>query len=111
MPTASINAERPCLTVVITIAVADEQREAFLSAIRAAVDAYIAGQPGFISASFHRRLDAPGVLNYAQWESAAHYDAFMQSGGFASQIMSVFQQHGAMPSFSRYEVVGTHVAE
>lgn len=110
MSTATIDAARPCLTVVITISVADEQREAFLSAIRAAVDSYIAQQPGFISATFHRRLDAPGVLNYAQWASAAHYDAFMQSGGFATEIMSVFQRHGAMPSFARYEVVGTHVA-
>ncbi|MGV9278863.1 antibiotic biosynthesis monooxygenase [Streptomyces griseosporeus] len=34
-------------------------------------------QPGLVSGNFHRGFDGASVVNYAQWESRAAYDAFM----------------------------------
>lgn len=34
-------------------------------------------QPGLVAGNFHRGLDGRSVINYAQWESKAAYDAFM----------------------------------
>jgi hypothetical protein len=107
MTNAIIDPARACLTVVITINVADEQREAFLHDISEVVQGFIAGQPGFISTSFHRRLDAPGVLNYAQWATVADFETFSGHPGFAAQVIPVFQRNGATLQFARYEVAAT----
>lgn len=109
MPSARIDASQPCLTVLITIQVDDERREAFLEDIRRAVDEVVAPLPGFISASFHRRTDAPGCLNYAQWESQEAYQGFTQNAAVAERVWGIFARHDAHATIGRYEVLGTHL--
>ena len=44
-------------------------------------------QPGFISTQLHRGIAGSGVfLNYAVWESAAHFKAAFTSPGFRERL-------------------------
>ena len=97
------------MTIVVTIEIADDKREAFLAEIRATVDRVVAPLPGFISASFHRRLDAAGAMNYAQWATGADYMAFTQNEAVRSELFPIFDKYEAKSVFARFEVLGTHV--
>jgi hypothetical protein len=110
MPTAVIDPAQPHYTVTVVIEVADEQRESFLAEIGQVIQDFISLQPGFVSASFHRRIDGPGVLNYAQWRSAEDYDNFSLHPEFGPRVIGVFQRHGAMPVFGRYLPVACYTA-
>ena len=71
----ALDAEPVVLVNVFTLDGADEQ--AFLKAWE--VDAaFMKRQPGFISTQLHRAIgESPTYLNYAVWESSAHFrDAF-----------------------------------
>src|SRR3974377_2346441 len=66
--------EGPVVLVnVFTLDKADKQ--ALLRAWQSAAD-FMKGQPGFISTQLHRAIgDSPTFLNYAVWESTAHFRA------------------------------------
>ena len=101
---------RPDSNVVtqITIAEAEEGKQAELLALMVERARFMARQPGFISISLHRSLDGKHIANYVQWASreqlvAAHHtpefrDKWPQVGEVAEEI-----------ELSLYEV--THVEE
>lgn len=79
-----IDAGAVVLVNVFTLDQADER--AFLEAWR--TDAlFMKQQPGFISTQLHRALgDSPTYLNYAVWESTAHFRAAFAHPEFRAKI-------------------------
>ena len=53
----------------ITIAEAEEGRQAELLALMVERARFMARQPGFISITLHRSLDGKHIANYVQWAS------------------------------------------
>jgi len=72
------------LVNVFTLDKADEQ--AFLQTWRD--DAlFLKEQPGFISAQLHRAIgESPCYLNYAVWESTAHFRAAFTNPAFQAKL-------------------------
>ncbi|CCE12055.1 putative monooxygenase [Bradyrhizobium sp. STM 3843] len=80
----AIDVEPVVLVNVFTLAPADEP--SFLAAWQA--DAvFMKRQPGFISTQLHRALgDSPTYLNYAVWESTAHFRAAFGHPEFRAKL-------------------------
>ena len=67
----AVDATPVVLVNLVTLDKADEPR--FLEAWQTDA-AFMKRQPGFISTQLHRAIgDSPTYLNYAVWESTAHY--------------------------------------
>src|SRR5262249_24557687 len=80
----AIDAGPVVLVNVFTLDKADEQ-----SFLRSCQDdaAFMKRQPGFISTQLHRALgDSPTYLNYAIWESSAHFRAAFTHPEFRAKI-------------------------
>ena len=72
------------LVNVFTLEKADEQ--AFLEAWRPDAE-HMKRQPGFISTQLHRAIgDSPTFLNYAVWESTAHFKAAFMDPEFKAAL-------------------------
>ena len=69
-------------------------------------------QPGFISTQLHRALgDSPTYLNYAIWESTAHFRAAFTHPDFLAKIASYPASAIASPHlFQKVSVPGICVA-
>lgn len=79
-----IDAGPVVLVNVFTLDNADEQ--SFLQVWRDDA-AFMKRQPGFISTQLHRAIgDSPTYLNYAVWESTAHFRAAFTHPEFRSKI-------------------------
>jgi heme-degrading monooxygenase HmoA len=84
------------LVTQITIAEAEEGKQAELLALMVERARFMAEQPGFISISLHRSLDGKRIANYVQWASrdqlvAAHHtpefrDKWPQVGQISEEI-------------------------
>jgi heme-degrading monooxygenase HmoA len=101
----AVEASPVVLVNVFTLDKADEQT--FLEVWRDHSQ-FMKRQPGFVSTQFHRAVgESPTYLNYAIWESAAHYRAafthpeFRAKPHFPSSVVAsphLFQKV-AMPGF------------
>jgi heme-degrading monooxygenase HmoA len=74
--------------------------------------AFMKRQPGFISTQLHRALgDSPTYLNYAVWESTAHFRAAFTHPDFLAKIGSYPASAVASPHlFQKMAVPGICVA-
>ncbi|KRP99909.1 antibiotic biosynthesis monooxygenase [Bradyrhizobium yuanmingense] len=74
--------------------------------------AFMKRQPGFISTQLHRALgDSPTYLNYAVWESTAHFRAAFAHPDFLAKIASYPASAIASPHlFQKVAVPGICVA-
>ncbi|MCP1854445.1 MULTISPECIES: antibiotic biosynthesis monooxygenase family protein [unclassified Bradyrhizobium] len=74
--------------------------------------AFMKRQPGFISTQLHRALgDSPTYLNYAVWESTAHFRAAFTHPDFLAKISSYPASAIASPHlFQKVAVPGICVA-
>ncbi|WP_321913366.1 MULTISPECIES: antibiotic biosynthesis monooxygenase family protein [unclassified Paraburkholderia] len=80
----AIDAEPVVLVNVFTLDLADEAK--FLEVWHDDA-AFMKQQPGFISTQLHRALGAhPAYMNYAVWESTAHFRAAFSHPGFRSSL-------------------------
>ena len=80
----AIDASPVVLVNVFTLDRADEQ--SFLEAWQDDA-AFMKRQPGFISTQLHRAVgDSPAYLNYAVWESNAHFRAAFTHPEFRAKI-------------------------
>ncbi len=73
---ATIDPNRDLLTVIVSFDVKPGEQEEVFDEIRRFVDDVVRQQPGFVSSALHKSGDGRRILNYAQWESRAAYDAF-----------------------------------
>ena len=83
MPTIAKNND--LLTVIIIFAVEPEQQQELINAIAEFLETAVKQQPGFVSSSIHKSLDGVRVMNYAQWQSQADYEAFINNSQVQSQ--------------------------
>jgi len=75
---------------VFTVDPANQDR--LLDLLTRATDGFVCRAPGFISATLHRSLDGTKVTMYAQWRSAADYEAMRQDPGprpFLEQALAI----------------------
>jgi quinol monooxygenase YgiN len=71
----TIERRRPLLTLINVFTVDPAQQEKLVTLLTDATESTMKHLPGFISANIHRSLDGSRVVNYAQWESKAAFDA------------------------------------
>src|SRR6201984_957282 len=97
------------LVNVITLDKADEQT--FLKAWQDDA-AFMKHQPGFISTQLHRALgESPTYLNYAVWESTAHYRAAFNDPEFRAKLTAYPSSAVGSPHlFQKVAVSGICVA-
>jgi heme-degrading monooxygenase HmoA len=82
----AIEADSVVLVNVFTLDRADET--AFLTIWQDDAE-FMKRQPGFISTQLHRALgDSPTYLNYAVWESTAHFRAAFTNPDFQAKLAS-----------------------
>ena len=77
MPT--IEKSRTLLTLVNVFTVEPEKQQALISLLIDATEKTMKHMPGFVSASIHRSMDGKKVVNYAQWENMAAFEAMRKN--------------------------------
>ncbi len=70
-----ISPERDDYTVAFILGVEPENQKALLDTL-AKPDEWLLSVPGYRSHTYLRGIDGTFVVNYAQWDSKAHHDAF-----------------------------------
>ena len=70
--------QHPPYATLINVFVVDPDRAGELTdLLRTATEQTMRYVPGFISANLHVSADGTRVVNYAQWESAEHFQAML----------------------------------
>ncbi|OWJ64225.1 antibiotic biosynthesis monooxygenase family protein [Inquilinus limosus] len=105
----AVDASPVVLVNVFTLDKADEQT--FLRAWQADAE-IMKRQPGFISTQLHRAVgDSPAYLNYAVWESTAHFRAAFAHPEFRAKLSAYPASAVASPHlFQKVAVPGICVA-
>src|SRR4026208_1981484 len=67
------------LTLINVFSVEPEKQDQLVALLSVATDQTMQHLPGFISASIHRSIDGKKVVNYAQWESMAAFEAMRKN--------------------------------
>lgn len=90
------------LTVIIIFAVEPARQQELIDAIVEFLEV-VKQQPGFVSSSIHKSIDGVRVMNYAQWQNQAAYQAFLNNTQVQAkgEKLREFQIH----EYHRYEVV------
>jgi quinol monooxygenase YgiN len=63
------------LTLINVFTVEPERQQELVTLLIRATEQTMKNLPGFVSANIHRSLDGKKVVNYAQWESMAAFEA------------------------------------
>ena len=105
----AVDASPVVLVNVFTLDKADEP--AFLQAWQDDAQ-FMKQQPGFISTQLHRALgESPTYLNYAVWETTAHFRAAFSNPTFRAKLSAYPASALAMPHlFQKVAVPGVCVA-
>jgi heme-degrading monooxygenase HmoA len=98
--------------VLVNVFVIDKADEPALLGAWQADAAFMKRQPGFISTQLHRATgDSPTYLNYAVWESTAHFRAAFSHPQFQAGLAAYPQSTVATPHlFQKVAVPGLCVA-
>ncbi len=72
-----ISPEQNVATLINVFTVAPEDQERLIELLDRATDEVMRHLPGFVSANLHKSLDGTRVVNYAQWESRAAFEAML----------------------------------
>jgi quinol monooxygenase YgiN len=83
-------------TLIIEFEVEPQHQLPLIESIADEVERSFRNRPGFVAAGFHASADGRRVVNYAQWQSAEAYRAFIDSGGPRNPaIVEAIQRLGA----------------
>jgi heme-degrading monooxygenase HmoA len=74
----TIDTETDVTTLINVFTVAPERQDELVSLLANATEETMCHLPGFISTNIHRSRDGERVVNYAQWESEADYEAIFE---------------------------------
>lgn len=66
------------LTLINVFSIRPERQQELIDLLIDATQTTIRHIPGFISANIHRSFDGKSVVNYAQWENKASFEAMLQ---------------------------------
>ncbi len=85
------------ITVVIIFAIEPAEQQQLIDTIIEFLETTVKHQPGFVSSSIHKSIDGVRVMNYAQWETQADYQAFVKNAGVQAkgEKLSNYQLHEA----------------
>jgi len=75
---STIEKGRNILTLINVFTVAPEKQQELVTLLIEATQT-MKHLPGFVSANIHRSLDGKKVVNYAQWESMADFEAMRKN--------------------------------
>jgi heme-degrading monooxygenase HmoA len=105
----AVDATPVVLVNLVTLDLADEPR--FLEAWQNDA-AFMKRQPGFISTQLHRAIgDSSAYVNYAVWESTAHYRTAFTHPEFKASLAAYPSSVVAIPHlFQKVAVPGIYVA-
>ncbi len=78
MSEATIHSDSTLVTLINVFTVVPANQQPLVELWQRATDEVMRHLPGFVSASIHRSVDGTKVVNYAQWESRAAFDAMFQ---------------------------------
>jgi len=67
------------LTLINVFTVEPEKQQALVALLIEATEQVMKHMPGFVSANIHRSLDGKKVVNYAQWENMAAFEAMRKN--------------------------------
>ena len=67
------------LTLVNVFTVDPDKQQQLITLLIEATEQTMKRIPGFVSANIHRSLDGKKVVNYAQWESLAAFEAMRKN--------------------------------
>ena len=73
----TISPEQNVATLINVFTVAPENQERLIELLDRATEEVMRHLPGFVSANLHKSLDGTRVVNYAQWESRAAFEAML----------------------------------
>jgi len=83
---ATIAAEESRLTLINLYEVEPEKQADLARLLSEITETAIRHEPGFVSVSVHSSLDGTKVVNYAQWASKEHFEAFMKKPETGEQL-------------------------
>lgn len=73
----TIRRDADCATLINVFTVEPESAADLATLLASATEDVMQHQPGFRSANIHLSTDRTRVVNYAQWDSAADYQAML----------------------------------
>lgn len=100
MPTVAKNND--AITVIDIYSLEPVLQQDLIDSLIDYIEMVLKQQPGFVSASIHRSLDAVRVANYAQWKTQQDYEAFAKN--FDVQLLATKLSGFAKPDSHLYEV-------
>ena len=86
---ATIRATPPIFTLINLFEVDREDQQPLIDELTRVTEQLTRGMRGFIAASVHRGLDGMHVVNYAQWETRADFDAMRADVRMAAHFAAV----------------------
>ena len=75
----TISKDNKLVTLINVFTVEPDKQQQLVDLLIHATDVAMRHVPGFISANIHRSLDGKKVVNYAQWENLAAFEAMRQN--------------------------------
>jgi quinol monooxygenase YgiN len=75
MATTTIETHADIATLINHFTVPPDRQRELVDLLVSATEDVMRHQPGFIAANIHASLDGTRVVNYAQWESIAAFEA------------------------------------
>jgi quinol monooxygenase YgiN len=76
---STIEKGKSVITLINVFSVEPEKQEKLVTLLIEATQQTVKNMPGFVSANIHRSLDGKKVVNYAQWESMAAFEAMRKN--------------------------------
>lgn len=105
---ASIDPQASFLTLINVYEVEPDKQADLVKALSESTESTIRHQPGFISVCIHSSFDGKKVVNYAQWASKDHFEAFMKRSDTQEQLKR-FAGIAKSVAPSLYKVDAVHV--
>lgn len=78
MSTTTIATDQPVATLINVFETDAGTQQALVGLLVEATEQVMRHAPGFVSANIHASKDGTRVVNYAQWRSAAHFEAMLR---------------------------------
>lgn len=73
----TITLDAPVATLINVFTVQSDRQRELVELLTAATEEVMRHLPGFVTANIHASADGTRVVNYAQWESAADFEAML----------------------------------
>ena len=102
---ASIEKGGSIATLINVFTVAPENQQHLVDLLIQATEKTMGHIPGFVSASIHKSRDGVRVVNYAQWESEAAFEAMARDPRAQEHMKAVSKI--ATADFHLYDVADT----